>query len=108
MDIEYLEELWNASSVGDLDTVKNLVTPQNIEGTAYFYYYSLFVKEAIQMNSERRVSLQVTSFLMPQLTFVACEFGHLEVVKFLVSQGANIEALRGTGSTPLFVASSNG
>ena len=33
--VVYNEELWNAASVGDLDTVKILLNPENIEGTIY-------------------------------------------------------------------------
>jgi ankyrin repeat protein len=40
--------------------------------------------------------------------FTACEFGHLEVVKFLVENGANVNCRRITNSTPLYVSSSHG
>lgn len=60
------------------------------------------------MKKAKRAYLQVCETQKISYKSSACEFGHLEVVKYLVEQGANIEALRGTGSTPLFVASSNG
>jgi len=40
--------------------------------------------------------------------YIACEKGHITVVKYLVERGADISRVNNKGETPLFVADKNG
>lgn len=93
-------ELIKAAAKGDLERVKYLVINTSVD-INYIYYKSVGLDNmellAMYLDGEYKRDAEVENYISHSSTALSCavEIGNLEMVKFLVNNGANINLLIG-------------
>eukprot|EP00731_Ephydatia_muelleri_P020724 Em0013g451a len=115
-DVDIEAQVLEAAKNGELETLKRLCTPQNVNcidmkgrlSTPLHFacgYNKLNVVEYLLKNGAD-VHVKDKGGLVPLHN--ACSYGHLEVAELLIKQGANVNAVDGWKFTPLHEAAAKG
>lgn len=106
-------ELIKAAAKGDLERVKYLVINTSVD-INYIYYKSVGLDNmellAMYLDGEYKRDAEVENYISHSSTALSCavEIGNLEMVKFLVNNGANINLLTGEDYSALNYATKKG
>jgi len=113
---ETLKELFDACRNGDLNRVKKLLTPENInaqdilgrKSTPLHFSSGFGRKDVVEylLNKNANVHMKDDGGLVPLHN--AASFGHAEVVQLLLNHHSNVNALDNWNFSPLAEAASKG